>query len=364
MGLCHGAVILVSEAAMRPDSIWVPRETSILLWRRTLDSSFMVIPACLGTVRPEHLGRGVFGDMQLGEIQTAPADTPEQLAAALTARFAPLATPKTPLEVLASRLSELLQGVSDRAIEESLEVLPIDLGPCAPTADVRSTLALALLQSPLRESLPAVEVLAECMDGSKADQVLAIIAPSWVDLCAARWLADWGVRGDDKPAVFINAAKYFTARMYVYRASCRPPKTRWPVVNLTAVHGERAAQEIAAEVEQNLIREFRLEDDPDVPDPRASLRALLKQRQREGRPVFATLPFVPAIPAALPELQRLVPGVTFVVRSGQDFPAPGVLEGKRVCFVEPRLNPGAEEQAHLDFLHVKSIIRPQEAAGF
>jgi hypothetical protein len=302
--------------------------------------------------------------MQLGEIQTAPAATPDELAAALTRRFAPLAKPKTPLEVLASRLSELLQGIGDRVIEESLEVLSVDLGPCAPASDLRATLALALLQSPLRDSLPALEILAEWMDGSKADQILAIIAPSWVDLCAARWLADCGVRAEDKPAVFINAATYFTARMYVYRASCLLPKRRWPVVNVTAVHGERAAQEIAAELEQSLIREFLLEDDPDVPDPRASLRAMLARRQREGRPVFATLPFVPAIPAALPELQRMLPGVTFVVRSGQDFPAPGALEGKRVCLVEPRLKPGAEEQAQLDFLHVKSIIRPQEAAGF
>jgi hypothetical protein len=349
---------------MRPGSIWVPREASILLWRRTLDPSFCVVPACLGNVRPEHLSGGVFADMQLSEIQTAPASTPEELASALTERFAPLAAPKTPLEVLASRLAEILQGVSDRAIEEALGALAVDLGPCAPAGDPRVHLALALLQLPLRDSLPALEVLAECMDGSRADQILAIIAPSWVDLCAARWLADCGIRSENKPAVVLNVSSYFSARMYVYRASCRPPKTRWPIVNLTGVHGERAAQEIAAEVEQNLIREFRLEDDPDVPDPRASLRALLMKRQLEGRPVFATLPLLPALPGALAELQRLLPGITFVVRSGEDFPAPNVLEGRRVCFVEPRLTRGAEERAHLDFLHVKSLLRPQEAAGF
>src|SRR4051812_24231830 len=44
MGLCHAAIILVSDAAIRPESIWVPRESSILLWRRTLDPAFNVIP--------------------------------------------------------------------------------------------------------------------------------------------------------------------------------------------------------------------------------------------------------------------------------------------------------------------------------
>jgi hypothetical protein len=361
MGLCHGAVILVSEAAMRPGSVWVPRETSILLWRRTLDPKFVVIPACLGTVSPADLDGGVFQDMQLGEIQTAPAATPADLAAALTGRFAPLAAPRTPLEVLASRLAELLRPVSDGAVEEAIEALAIDLGPCTPPGDPRLALALALLQAPLRDSLYALEVLAESMDGSKADQVLSMIAPSWVDLCAARWLADCGTRAEDKPAAVLNAATPFCARMYVDRASCRPPKTRWPIVTPTAVHGERPAQEIAAEVEQNLIHEFRLADDPAMPDPRVRLAALLRERQRDGRPVFAALRFSPAIAATLPELQRLLPSVTFVLLSGEEFPAPAFLEGRRVCLVEPRLAPGAEAQAQLDFDYVRSIIRPQEA---
>ena len=361
MGMCHGAVILMSEAAIRPGSIWVPRETNILLWRRTLDRKFVVIPACLAPVGPEDLKSGVFTDMQLGEIQAAPAATAAELAAALTVCFAPLAAPKTPLEVLASRLVELLLAVSDGAIEEAIEELAIDLGPCTPVGDPRRALALGLLQVPLRRSLCALEILAEYMEGSKADQILSMIAPSWVDPCAARWLADCGGRIEDKPAAVLNAATPFCARMYVDRASCRPPKTRWPIVHSTGVHGERPAQEIAAEVEQNLIQEFRLADDPQVPDPRARLATLLRERQREGRPVFAALRFSAAIAGALSELQRLLPSVTFVLLSGDEFPSAPMLEGRRVRLVEPPLKPGAEAQAQLDFDYVRSIIRPQEA---
>lgn len=362
MGLCHGAVILVSEAAIRPGSIWVPRETTILLWRRALDPSFIVIPTCLGVVRPEDLKGGVFADLQLNEIQTAPAKTTGELVAALTERFARLAAPRTPLELLASRLAEVLSAVSDDAIEEAIEELPVDLGLCR-TTDSRRGLALALLQVPLRKSLPALEILAEYIEGSKADQILSIIAPSWVDLCAARWLADCGRRVNDKPAAVLNAATSFCARMYVDRASCRPPKTRWPIVNTTGVHGELVAQEIAAEVEQNLIQEFRLADDPEMSDPRARLAALLRERQREGKPTFAALLFSPAIAAELSELQSLLPSVTFILLSGDEFPAPAILEGRRVRFVEPRLAPGAETQAQLDFDYVRSIIRPQEAGA-
>jgi hypothetical protein len=360
MGLCHGAVILVSEAAMKPGSIWVARETSILLWRRTLDPKFVLIPACLGSVKPEHLNGGVFTDMQLGEIETAPATTPAELATALMQRFAPLAAPKTPLEILASRLAELLIPTSDGAIEEAIDSLPIDLSPLTPTGNRRYALSLALLQRPLRDSLGALEVLAEYLEGSRIDQIIWMIAPSWVDLCAARWLADCAARAENKPAAILNAATPFCARMYVDRASCRPPKTRWPVVNSTAVHGEWATLEIAAEVEQNLIQEFRLADDPQMPNPRERLAALLRERQLAGRPVFATLRFSSAIATALPELQRLLPSVTFIVLSGNEFPKPGLIEGKRVRLVEPSLEPEAEAKAQADFDVVRSIIRPQE----
>src|SRR5262249_36772004 len=158
--------------------VWVPRETSILLWRRALDRNFVVVPACLPGVRPENLCGGVFRDMQLGEIQTAPAARPRELACALVERFAPLAVAKTPLEVVASKLTELLLGISDSVVEEALTAVSIDLGPWAPGLGSRSTLALALLQCPLRRCLRALEILAEYLDGSKADQVLAMIAPS------------------------------------------------------------------------------------------------------------------------------------------------------------------------------------------
>jgi hypothetical protein len=357
MGLCHGAVILVSHAAIHPESIWVPRETSILLWRRTLDPSFVVVPVCLGTVKPEHLSGGVFMDMQLGEIETAPATTPEELVVALKDRFAPLAAPKTPLEVLATRLAELLLQTSDGAIEEAIDALPIDTNSLMPAGNRRLALALALLQAPLRESEAAIQVLSVYLEAARIDQIVWMIAPSWVDLCAARWLADCAVREMNKPAVVLNAVTQFCARMYVDRAGCRPPRTRWPMVVSTGVHGEQAAIEIAAEIEQNLIQEFRLADDPQMPNPRERLAAILQERQRKRNPVFATLTLSPGIAGALSELQRLLPSVTFIVLSGKEFPDSAWVKDKLVRLIEPRLGPEAESKALTDFDFIRSNIR-------
>lgn len=359
MGLCHAAVILVSKAAITPGSVWVPRETAILLWRRTLDPNFVVVPACIGGVVAEDLTGGVFADMHLGEIQTAPAATCDQLADALLQRFAALTAPKTPLERLADRITETLAPLSDRAVEEALDALNADLGTCIPRGDLRRGLALTLLQTPLVQAVSALEVIAECMDGARADQILSMIAPSWVDLRAARWVAHCGVQAENKPAVILNAETPFCARMYVSRASCRPPKTRWPMVDSTGVHGEQTTAEIVAEMELNLIQEFRLADDPLMPDARERLRHLLAERQSAGRPVFVTLKWTPAVGAALPGIQRMLPGVTFLVLSGPNFPPPETVAGKRVRLIEPVLARGAEHKALSDFDYVRSVIRPE-----
>ena len=363
MGLCHAAVILVSDAAILPGSIWVPRETSILLWRRTLDPAFRVIPVCLGNVGPADLARGVFADMQLEEIQTAPAATPAQLAEALTLSLSALKAHQTPLEMLSSRVVELLRNVSDAAVEEAAEAINIDPAALL-TSDMRHALALELMQKPLVDAVPALEVLAEFMDASKADQLLSIIAPSWVDLCAARWLAHCGSRKTSKPAVILNASTHFAAAMYVHRASCRPPKTRWPIVPATGIHGEKAAEEIAAEVEDNLIQEFRLADDPLASNARQRLQAMLQARQDEGRPVFVAFRFTPGIASALPTIQRLLPAITFVLLSGDEFPRAEMLSGKNVMLLEPKLQPGEERQAQTDFDYARSIIRPEQAGGY
>jgi hypothetical protein len=363
MGLCHAAVILVSDAAIQPGSIWVPRETSILLWRHTLDPKFEVIPACIGNVSPADLTRGVFADMQLQEILAAPAATPQQLTDALTSRLSALTARQTPLETLSSRIAELFRNIGDTAVEEAGEAIHINLAALLP-AEKRHTLALELLQQPLADAVPALEVLAEFLDPSKADQLLSIIAPSWVDLCAARWLAHCGSRKSARPAVILNASTHFAAAMYVHRASCKPPKTRWHIVSVTGIHGEKIAEEIAAEVEDNLMQEFRLADDPFASDARQRLYKLLQATQDEGRPVFVALRFTPGIASALPAIQRLLPAITFVLLSGDEFPGAETLSGKNVMLLEPKLQPGKERQAQTDFDYARSIIRPEQAEGY
>jgi hypothetical protein len=359
MGLSHGAVILVSDSVLREDSIWVPREAGILLWRRTLDPSFVVVPVCIGSVTPEHLAGPPFRDLQLQAIQGVRAQTPEAVAREVVELFAGPSVPSSPFDALADRIVELLAGVSEGVLTEAAEAIGVDLGPWAPRNVPARGLALALLQVPLGVSVDAIEVLAEHIDAARADQILAIVAPSWVDLSAARWLADFGTSPAERPALILNASTHFSATMYVQRAGCKPPKTRWPLIATTGVHGEQPAREIAAEIEQSLIQEFRLADDPFQKNARERLIALLRTRQQQRRPVFVGLRLAPEMASLLAELQQqeVVRSVTLIVLSGDEFPEAPLLERAKVQRVEPRLEPGAERKAQTDFDFARSVIR-------
>jgi hypothetical protein len=116
-------------------------------------------------------------------------------------------------------------------------------------------------------------------------------------------------------------------------------------------------------VEDNLIQEFGLADDAFLPNARQRLLAMLEQRQDEGRPVFVALKFATGLETAVSDLQQLLPAVTFVLLSGEDFPAAEIVQGRNLMLVEPRLAPGAEARAQVDFDYARSIVRPAQTGG-
>jgi hypothetical protein len=359
MGISHGALIVVSDAVMRGESSWVPREASILMWRRALDPTFDVIPICVGAVEPEKLDGAPFDDLRLQAVQGIRADDPATLAQAIVKRLAAPKPPPSPLDALADRIVKLLDGVGESAINDAADALDVDLGPWIPGAQPQRKLALALLQLPLGVSVEALRILADHLDRAQADEIIDIVAPSWVDLGAARWLADFGTRGASQPALIINASTHFAATMYVRRASCRPPRTQWPFVVATGVYGEDPAREIAAEIERNLIQALRLADDPLQPNVRGRLLSLLQNLQNQRRPVFVGLQFSPVIADVLADLQQeeALRNVTLILLSGVNFPEAAGLEIARVQFVVPKLEAGAEELAQSAVDVAKSLIR-------
>ncbi|MFC7738754.1 toll/interleukin-1 receptor domain-containing protein [Roseomonas sp. GCM10028921] len=321
LGLCHGALLLLSRRAIDdPAKYWVARETALLVWRRALDPSLRIVPLLLSGVRREELSSGRFADLQLQEIQcvTAGEDLGETVRRVLEGlRPVPgtrIGVATTPLDQLAAQMAARLGGFGPDALHAAVGRLGLDLGAWRPAEDARRELAVALLCAQLEDAAGALEVLAG-YGGPAARAELAevaqVIGANWVDPEAARWLA---LDGAGTGAV-LNATTQFAAECYVQRACGLPPASRWTVVPLTGVTGEEAEVELRAEVEAALERVLPLKPDSFGPPPAVLRHRLLERRRRSGNPTFllARLPpdpasFVATLRAAFPWASILLLG--------------------------------------------------------
>lgn len=359
MGLCNGAVILLSENVFAPDSFWVARETSILLWRRSLNPNFLIVPVFMNSVSDQHLDTGNFKDLNLREIEAILNSEPDDKLCQIAQRFEDLkCETSTPLEELASQVVSLLGGLNEDVIRKAADNLNIELGPWNPADDPRKALALRLLQVNLKQSADILENLAPHMvPEDNANRILSIIAPSWVDLCSARWITHCALSKDSKPIVVLNASRKTTADMYIQRASCRPQKNMWPVIVLNMVFGEAAVPEILNEISQALIQEFRIAEDPFGDDVHKRLKMLLENRDKQGKPVFLLMRYHSSLKRIIPELHAALPRITLFILTGDELPNASVFEPAPMRLLEPLLKPGVEEEAQNDYDYAVSVIR-------
>jgi len=363
LGVCHAGVILLSPDALSEGSVWVPRESSILAWRKALEPGFTLIPVLLPGVTTDDLrGDPRFRDLGLHDLQIITHVDAAATCAELQDGLARLAAaPRTPLEELAEQIQALLDGVKPDFIQEGLRRCAVDASMLSPLGDTARKLALALLQVPLSNALSALEYLAERTSTPTAiDRILEIIAPSWVDICAARWIAACASPSERRPAAVINATTKFAAEMYVRRASCRPPKTMWRVIPVTAVCGELVFEDLATEIYAALLASFStsLIDDPFAAAPEAQLLGVLKELSRRGRPVVIVLRLPPGVAELLPQLQERFPQLTFLFLSGKDLPDPAACPETLLRRVEPALPDGREITACVEYQTARSILRP------
>jgi hypothetical protein len=360
MGLSHAAIVLLSEDVFKPNSLWVPRESSILLWRHAIDPDFIVIPVFLGNVTEANLSTGNFKDLLFSEIEAPVKGPPLQVIQDILKVLARLqTTASTPLEELSRQIAHLLRHLEKEIIDAAAQLLGVDLGAWDPADDPRKSFALKLLQVDLIQATAALEYLVEYMDTQElADRILSMIAPSWVDPCAARWIPDCYRVKTNKPLVVLNAARKITADMYVQRACCRSPKTMWPVIPISGVYGESSREEIVREIKEMLQRHFRLEQDVYEEDFDKRLLEVMALRETHGKPVFVVLRPDHQIRPHLSYLREQLPYVTFFALTG-DAPIAAELGGLTPARVlEPLLQPGEEEKALNRYQYAVSVIRP------
>jgi hypothetical protein len=368
LGVCHGAVVFLSPDALSEQSVWVPTESSILSWRKTLDPAFVLIPVLLPGVGLDdlrvHLRYRDLGLHDLVCVTHRDADTTCTEVLSGLQRLVPAA--RAPLEDLAEQIEVLLGGVRDEFLDEAVRLAGAEPRRLPRGMVHARSAALAMLQAPLLDTVAALEYLAPRLPSAvDVDRILEIVAPGWVDLNAARWIAYCAQAPTPRPAAVVNAKTRFGAEMYVRRACCRSPKTMWRVVSVTGVHGEAVFADLAAEIQAALYAEFAsaLVDDPFGGGAEQQLMPVLQALQKRGRPVVVALRLPGGHVELLPSLQERFPYLTFLFLSGPTLPA----EECPITLlrpVEPLLPEGREDAAFTDYQTARSLLRPaQRTAG-
>ena len=358
MGLCDASIILVSQAAIEI-STWVPRESSILLYRRTLQPQFTVIPVIISPAKREDLNTGYYKDLNFTEIHDAPVTDEVETIDRIIKRLESVRPSLTPLERMAEQVASELQkdGLSLELARDCCDRLNVNLAAWVTLKAPLQALALALLQVPLREATRALKETPHSWERWKS--VLSLLAPTWVDLCAARHVAEVGLSSPPKAPLLLNAHEKESAKMYVQRACCRPPQVAWKAYPWLEIFGEKALDDLKSEIECLLMKALIR---PPLPQNVQVLQNVMKIRQEEGEPTFIVLDYrkVPKdLQPDLPILQEAFPLINFLFFCGEDFPSVTDLPFQNMRLIEPKLPSGAEATAIAEYATAMSIINEE-----
>lgn len=358
MGLCHCAIILLSKKAIE-DSIWVPRESNNLVWRKELEPSFVLIPIYLKTKPDEVKQKSFFKDLNLEEYHGPVLESDkemiegiEKIKQRLLSELKPNSI-LTPLERVTVEIASYLKNVSDEHIEEASERLEVELGPWAPKDNKRHTLALKMLQVGVRKSTKAMKVLARRIPGD-IDRIFDLLKPSWVDLCAARWVSHC-VTMEHKPkrAIVLNAKRSHTAEMYVRRAGscCQPPEFDWTVCRYDCKFGAGGADEIERDIMKSLILQFQIHPT----DDKEQLMRVLEVCNEDREPVYLIIKYSKEIASFLPNIQKNLGLITMFLIGSDNLPPEKELEDLYYKYLPP-LQFGKEQDAIDDCYYAQKQI--------
>jgi hypothetical protein len=345
MSLCHGAVILFSESALA--SRWVLQEATILNFRRFRDSSFILVPVFVAPVTAAALTHDPFAELALDRIQGVPAGVADEVARQVADRLAPLRDLRG-LPTLQARVERLLAdclcGASEPVLRQALHVL--GAGPMAwdPSRDLCLLVAGHLLRADFRTAMKALREVAPFLDAAAAGRLLEVLAPAWVDPCAAGKICEIVTRPPGRRAVGVNGRRSFTGITYVRRAGGRYPF--WRHVLTAGTGSEDVAGGLIEDVRAGIRRALALAPE----DGDEEIEALL-----EREPLFVLVPPPQPGEEVLARLRQAFPPVTFFLLAGdhateEDAPPPDVE------YLAPRLAPRQEDEAYREYLYTKGLL--------
>ncbi|HEY6392042.1 MAG TPA: toll/interleukin-1 receptor domain-containing protein [Bryobacteraceae bacterium] len=333
-GACDAAILLITPDSMVAE--FCNYEWSILAYRKATSQNFKILPVYYGAT-PEDL-RGK--PHQISEIQGSVVfSTIENSWPPIETWLGKVVTNEGPAarqaQLLATLFRTEIQDPYERNVNHAMSKINLPFGTWDPLADPWERFALLLISLGLKNATPALAELRWAFDGKEDrwNDILDLVACSWVDNRSTERLLGrtGGLYGER--AVALNAEQGETARLYVVKASGRPPSYAWCTAAVTEVAADVEA--LKSQIEVSLARALRLDTSPAV--NRTRLAEKLRNKETARQPVVVYLRANSLDRVWLAELRQRFEFVTFFLLSGPERPALTDVE-----WMEPELPPGFE----------------------
>ncbi len=337
VGGCDAAVVLLSERALT--SHYVAYESSILSYRNSYDTNFLLIPVLVDPVDLPVLSASTLGLVQQLDESQFVSGTPEQIAEAVLRQLQRSVCVESPVEQRARRLVTVMKNVPEEWIEEAAKELGmehLDVWLPGDSYALRLRLAVQLMSAGMDAAIDAGLVLRPYLADDVAvqarlmEELMALVSSSWVDIRSARQIPRVVHSETGAYALRLNAQRDTTARMYVTCALPGPGK--YYLAPCNGVFGERPVSALISEVRAALVAELKTSED-DLP------RDLQKLPPRQ--PILVTLDSRGISSEVLTALRTEFPNVVFFLLAGGGGGYP--LSDAEVEVLIPELQPGDED---------------------
>ena len=367
LGLCDAAVLLLSpHAVTRGDSVWVPREANLLLWRRSLDPDFIIIPAFLGGLEAKDLKSNKFlADLRLEEIQFARSIADDEkiknIVHSLRNKLAVQATKKV-FEPLQVHIEDCLQRFApinsiDRTLEEHFAG-----NRWQPLVPNHQKLALHMVRSAATECVDlAIETVIigsqeQYKLGSKLfDSLFPIRLPADVSCQLLHLCKKLTGRG----CVVISAVDKWVLEVLFRSATGLSPgdlQKYWEIIELIDDWGDddltEATRQLAMALADTMLWTNAWEELSDNAEPEARFseqmfelnRQLEKARKERGAPVVICVAYRPRWLELAAELVKRFPTTVFVLRTADALPLIAANTGNCELLESPLWPPGCTRE--------------------
>ncbi len=381
LGKCDAGIIFLND--QNCTDLDCVHTASILRWRYWKENYFKLLIICLGTVTSKHTCEGAWARLSFSGTHQFffPAPKEDEILKKINSQLNYLRTypcKKTPVERMEDALTGLLAEVKDKnylkdAVNEIVwhsnkSVLPIEHG-CYNQSQlpVEQCLARAMLRQGMGSFYALINTLKNRITNVSYRNILELIAPSWVDLRAAGLIAKNINKKHDERVFCVNGGiPNFTGEMYVRQAcySDGGPDYSWKVIQVTTIDGDNVIEFIIRQIRKGLINKFpsikkRYSRIEEIDDELIKKIDKMINQQLEEQEANNDLTFVVVPPAfeinteVLKQIRNSYPSLTFFLLTGCKTTHPSF---DHVEFLEPFLNPGAEDRANQEYDYNSNLI--------